>query len=143
MMVIDELKVLLANTYAFMLKAQYYHWNIEGPTFISDHNFLGEIYERAFKEIDQIAESIRSLGSYAPGSFGRFIELATIKDEITIPGSVEMFKRLLEDIDVIHGNLMKIHSEAEAEKQLGILNFIEDLIEQNEKTQWMLRSILK
>jgi starvation-inducible DNA-binding protein len=39
-MLVDDLKTLLATQYAFVIKAQNFHWNVEGPDFHSCMNFL-------------------------------------------------------------------------------------------------------
>lgn len=140
---IESMKVLLADTFAFRLKTQFYHWNISGPNFIEYHRFLGDLYEEADSSIDTIAEHIRSLGAFAPGSFKRYLELSTIKDEDTIPEAIVMLRKLSDDNKLLHTSLTVAHTAAEQEKQLGILNFLEGLIDANEKTQWLLNSIIK
>lgn len=140
---IELMKRVLADTFAFRLKAQYYHWNIEGPDFVQYHDFLGKLYETADDNIDDIAEHIRALGAYAPGSFGRFQALTSIQDEETIPEAWEMINRIAEDNKKLHAGLMAAHAVADELGQRGVVNFLEGLIDANEKTQWMLRSVLK
>lgn len=139
----DSLKVLLANTFAFRIKAQNYHWNVTGQDFVQYHNFLGDLYTSADSNIDTIAEHIRGLDAYAPGSFSRFLELSTIKDETSIPPALEMINRLSSDCIELHKSMTTARDIAEAEKQRGVVNFLEGLIDDNEKTQWMLKSIIK
>ena len=50
-MLADSLKTLLATEYAFVIKAQLFHWNVEGPDFAQLHEFFGNIYEEVFSEI--------------------------------------------------------------------------------------------
>lgn len=140
---IDALKKLLADTFAFRLKAQYYHWNVEGADFVQYHKFLGDIYEAADADVDTIAEHIRALGAYTPGSFARFSALTTIEDEETIPLAVEMINRLSRDNKTLHASMTEAHTFAEAQGQRGVVNFLEGLLDANEKTQWMLNSIIK
>ena len=40
-MLADALKILLATEYAFVIKAQQFHWNVEGPDFVQLHEFFG------------------------------------------------------------------------------------------------------
>jgi starvation-inducible DNA-binding protein len=140
---IESLKVLLADTFAFRLKSQYYHWNVEGADFVQYHKFLGDLYEAADADVDTIAEHIRALGAYAPGSFGRFSTLTAIEDEENIPLAVEMINRLSRDNKTLHASMMTAHAAAEEQNQRGVVNFIEGLLDANEKTQWMLNSIIK
>lgn len=143
MTLIEQMKQLLADFSAFRIKAQFYHWNVEGSNFKEYHALFNDLYESAHSDIDAIGEHIRALGSYAPGSLSRFKELATIQDETTIPEALEMISRIAADNESLHKSLMSVHETAEIEKQFGLLNFIEGLIDVNEKTQWMLRSIIK
>ena len=140
---IDALKKVLADTFAFRLKAQYYHWNVEGPNFNEYHALFSDLYTAADAEVDAIAEHIRALNAYAPGSFGRFSQLTSIQDETTIPAPLEMIARIGADNQKLHAGLMAAHAIADEQGQRGVVNFIEGLLDENEKTQWMLRSIIK
>lgn len=140
---IELMKKVLADTFAFRLKAQYYHWNVEGPDFMQYHGLFSDLYTAADGNIDTIAEHIRALGAYAPGSLGRYQELTVIQDENTIPDAWEMINRIAEDNKKLHAGLMTAHRVADELGQRGVVNFLEGLIDANEKTQWMLRSTLK
>ena len=72
---VDNLKITLASVFSLYLKSHYFHWNIEGPNFPQYHKFLNDFYEEVYDSIDTIAEEIRALDSYAPGSLGRYKEL--------------------------------------------------------------------
>lgn len=140
---VELMKRLLADTFAFRLKAQYYHWNVEGPDFPQYHELLGKLYEQADGNVDTIAEHIRALGAYAPGSFGRYMELTQIQDETIVPDAWEMINRIAQDNMRVHATMTAAHNAAEELGQRGIVNFLEGLLDENEKTQWMLRSTLK
>ena len=43
-MLADALKTLLATEYAFVVKAQLFHWNVEGPDFAQLHELFGDLY---------------------------------------------------------------------------------------------------
>jgi len=140
---IENMKVLLANVFAFRIKAQYYHWNIEGADFLQYHSYLGEVYQEADSSVDDIAEHIRALGAYAPGGFRRYAELTTIVEDITIQPAAVMFQRLADDNKKVHDTLTKCVNLADKERQRGVINFLEGLIDANEKTQWKLNSLNK
>ena len=44
-MLADDLKTLLATSYAFVIKAQNFHWNVEGSDFSQYHQFFQGIYD--------------------------------------------------------------------------------------------------
>ena len=122
-MLADDLKTLLATSYAFVIKAQNFHWNVEGSDFAQYHNFFQGIYDEVYgNAIDQTAEYIRTLDVYAPGSFERFSELSVIEGQTKIPRAFQ---------------------SATAEKNEGIANFIAERMDAHAKHGWMLRSFLK
>jgi starvation-inducible DNA-binding protein len=143
-MLTDSLKTLLATEYAFSIKAQLFHWNVEGPDFAQLHEFFGELYEEVYDgSIDRTAEYIRTLGDYAPGSFERFGELSIISGQTKIPRARLMIEELLAN----NGQMLELLNEtfavAEQENQQGIANFIAERIDAHGKHGWMLRSFLK
>lgn len=143
MSLIDTSKVALADTFAFYLKAHNYHWNVEGPNFSEYHAFLNTLYDEAWAAVDAIAEHIRTLDTYVPGSFTRFKELATIEDETKVPDAKTMMTRLIADNQKVIASLTAAYTDAEKEKKVGFANFLQDRIDIHEKHGWMLRSIVK
>lgn len=141
-MLADDLKTLLASTYAFAIKAQHFHWNIEGPNFPQYHEFFADLYEEVNGSIDKIAEYIRTLDVYAPGSFTRFHELSIIEDQVMVPRAELMMKELLEDNLKLLELLNHCFDSAGQEHQRGIENFIAERIDAHGKHKWMLSSIL-
>ena len=61
---IEKMKVALASTYAFGLKAQNFHWNVEGANFLQYHEFFEKLYNDASGAVDNFAEEIRALNAY-------------------------------------------------------------------------------
>ena len=137
---INEMKRLLANTFALYLKSHNYHWNVTGPNFAQYHEFLGDLYSEVFGSVDSTAEEIRKLGAFAPGSLGRFGELADIEDETMIPDAAIMFARLARDNDIVIKNLYIAREVAEGMGAFGTVNYLEGRIDAHEKHAWMLKS---
>jgi starvation-inducible DNA-binding protein len=143
-MLADALKTLLATEYAFVIKAQLFHWNVEGPDFAQLHEFFGGIYEEVYNNsIDRTAEYIRTLEDYTPGSFERFQELSIISGQTKIPRARLMIEELLANNGQMIDLLNKTFEIAQNEKQEGIANFIAERIDAHGKHGWMLRSFLK
>lgn len=140
---IDLMKKLLADLSAYRIKTQYYHWNVEGPNFSEYHAFFATIYTAADADIDPLAEHIRALGAYAPGSLGRFHQLTTIQDEDTVPVATEMLNRTYADNQKIIASAKAAVTIADELDQRGIVNYLEGLIDAYEKQAWMLRAITK
>jgi starvation-inducible DNA-binding protein len=143
-MLADSLKILLATEYAFVIKAQQFHWNVEGPDFSQLHKFFGKIYDEVYENsIDQTAEFIRILDDYTPGSFERFSELSVISGQTKIPRARLMIEELLANNGQMIELLNQCFGEAEQENQQGIADFIAGRIDAHGKHGWMLRSFLK
>jgi starvation-inducible DNA-binding protein len=143
-MLADNLKTLLATSYAFTIKAQNFHWNVEGPDFPQYHEFLGDLYSEVYDNaIDKTAEYVRILGSYTPGSISRYAELSQIQDQIKIPRAELMMAELYQDNQILLGMWKDSFPVAEAENEQGIADFIASRIDAHGKHAWMIRSILK
>lgn len=143
-MLADTLKTLLATTYALTIKAQNFHWNVEGPDFPQYHQFFGDYYEEVYDNtIDKLAELIRQLDSYTPGSISRYSELSQIEDQLMIPRAELMMKELYEDNAILLGMYKQAFHVAEDADEQGICDFIAGRIDAHAKHQWMFRSILK
>jgi starvation-inducible DNA-binding protein len=143
-MLADNLKTLLATEYAFVIKAQFFHWNVEGPDFAQLHEFFGNLYNEVYdNSIDKTAEYIRTLDDYAPGSFERFMELSALSGQTKVPRARLMIEELLANNGQMIELLNECFAAAEAENQQGIANFVAERIDAHGKHGWMLRSFLK
>jgi len=143
-MIADDLKVLLATEYAFSIKAQLFHWNVEGPDFAQLHEFFGELYEEVYDgSIDRTAEFIRTLDEYTPGSFERFAELSIVPGQVKIPRARLMIEELAANNQQLIELLNQCFESATQERQEGIANFIAERLDAHGKHGWMLRSFLK
>jgi len=141
---IQQLKVILGTNFALYLKSHNYHWNIEGPNFPQYHDFLNTFYTEVFAQIDPIAEHIRYLDSYAPGSMERFLELADIEEAVdVIPSSMDMMTQLKSDNDRFIVHLRAGIAAAEQANEPAVGNFLQELLGAHQKKAWMLRSIIK
>jgi starvation-inducible DNA-binding protein len=142
-MLANDLKTLLASQYALSVKAQNFHWNVEGPDFAQYHEYFSDFYQEVYGAVDRIAEYVRTLQEYAPGSFERFQELSIIQGQTKIPRARLMFEELLNDNAILIDLLNQCFASAESENKQGIANFIAERLDAQEKHGWMLRSFLK
>jgi len=139
---IEQLKMAFANTYAFYLKAQNYHWNVEGPLFPMYHDFFGDLYAEVGGSIDPFAEQIRAQGAYAPGAFSRFIELSNIQDETLIVPASDMLKNLYADNFSVYTSIKAARDLADTYGESGLVNFLEGRLDAHKKHEWMLKASL-
>lgn len=140
---IQSSKIVLANHYAFYVKAQNYHWNVTGPDFYQYHELFGKLYNEVGNSIDRLAEEVRAMNSYAPGSFSRFAELSQIADEVNVPSAFEMIKRLYGDIEIVQQSIMEAYHLAEQNMQHGYSNLMAERQDAFNKHAWMLRATLR
>ena len=142
-MLAEQLKVLLASNFAFYLKIQGFHWNVEGRDFAQLHSFFQMLYEDVYSANDTIAEYVRSLNEYSPASLARFQELTRIQDQTKIPRAQLMIEELYQDNETFTQLLNETFDLANSENQQGIANFIAERLSQHGKWGWQLRSFLK
>lgn len=140
---IEQMKTVLANTFAFYLKAHNFHWNVEGPNFNDHHAFFGVIYNDAWAAVDLIAEHIRTLDAYVPGSLGRYREISQIQDETNVPDAHGMFTKLETDNKKVIESLKIAQKTADLVGSVGISDFLQDRIDIHEKHGWMMRATIK
>ena len=139
----DSLKKLLANSYSFVIKAQQFHWNVEGPNFPQYHEFFGDLYSEVYGSLDKTAEYIRTLDAYTPGSMERYSELSDIKGQTMIPRAELMLSELLNDNEIVLHCLQECMSHAKNENNFAIENYIAERMDAHAKHGWMIRSTLK
>jgi starvation-inducible DNA-binding protein len=142
-MLADNLKILLASTQSFAIKSQNFHWNIEGSDFPQYHAFYDTLYSDVSGTLDQIAEYIRVLDHYTPGSLQRYAELTIIQDQVKIPRAELMFQESLADTQKMIELVVTLFDQATEERQQGIANFMAELQDLYGKKAWFIRSTLK
>lgn len=139
----QALKMAFASEYAFALKAQNFHWNVEGPAFPQLHMLFENIYTEVYGSIDAFAENIRKVGAYTPASFSRFSVLTQIEDETQVIPPKLMLQELLADSDKMVEMFRIVFMAAEELGEHGLSNFLADRQDAHAKHSWMLRSTLK
>ena len=140
---VEKMKVVLADSFAFYLKAHYFHWNVEGPNFREYHLLFGDLYTEVHAAIDLIAEQIRALDAYVPGSFSRFSQLTSIQDEIYFPAAIKMVEQLYSDNQIVLKSLNEAFKVAESVNNQGLVDFLSGRIDIHSKHAWFLRATLK
>jgi starvation-inducible DNA-binding protein len=93
--------------------------------------------------LDEIAERIRSLGAFAPGSFSAFAVLSAVKDENGRPKAMDMVATLAADQEIIADLAQKVITAAEANNDQPSVDLAVRRMEVHQKHGWMLRSHLE
>jgi len=140
--VADALSTVLADTFVLYLKTHSFHWNVTGPMFHTLHQMFEEQYNELWLAVDAIAERIRSLGFFAPGSYEEFNRLTYLQESPVARNASEMIAELLRD----HETTARTARSALATARTTLDAPTEDLLTQrlaaHEKAAWMLRSLL-
>jgi starvation-inducible DNA-binding protein len=136
-----KLAAVLADTYNLYLKTQYYHWNVTGPHFHSLHEMFEEQYQDLAAAVDVLAERVRSLGMFAPGTFREFKELGEIKEDSQLPGDWEMMvNNLIRDNETLTRRCRDVMEVGEKANDGVTHDLMIERMGFHEKTAWMLRS---
>ncbi|MCE3231634.1 MAG: uncharacterized protein K0R52_1562 [Alphaproteobacteria bacterium] len=140
----DALSRVLADTFMLYAKTHGFHWNVTGPHFYSLHNLFKELYEDLIEGGDTLAERIRALGHWAPGSFAEFSGLSAVKEETHhIYDASDMLRQLVLDNELIVRRLKEVFDVAEANSDTVTADMITMRMEAHSKAAWMLRSHLE
>ncbi len=134
---------LLADTYTLYLKTHNYHWNVTGPMFTTLHTMFEEQYQELALAVDEIAERIRALGIFAPGSYSRFQELTRIDEETRVPSAQEMTQQLVLGQETVVRTAREIFPVIEAAHDEPTADLLTNRMQTHEKTAWMFRSLLQ
>jgi starvation-inducible DNA-binding protein len=137
------LSKLLADTYLLYLKTHSFHWNVEGPMFQTLHQMFMDQYTETWNAIDLIAERIRSLGEYAPGTYKEYSKLARIRETDGVPKAEKMVQLLIEGQQAVTRTAREVLPIAEEANDQPTLDLLTQRMQIHEKNAWMLRSLLK
>jgi len=137
------LSKLLADTYLLYLKTHNFHWNVEGPMFQTLHTMFMDQYTESWNAIDPIAERIRALGHYAPGSYKQYVKLASVKETDGVPKAEQMVRDLISGQETVARTARSVLPLADKANDQPTLDLLTQRLDIHEKNAWMLRSLLK
>src|SRR5262245_50567959 len=140
--IVEGLERVLADTYTLYLKTHNFHWNVTGPQFNDLHLMFMNQYTELWGAVDLVAERIRALGSFAPGSYKEFAKLTRISEADGVPPAKEMLKQLVEGHETVIKTAREVLSPANEANDQASVDLITERLTVHEKTAWMLRSLL-
>jgi starvation-inducible DNA-binding protein len=140
----EALSSVLADEFLLYVKTRNAHWNIEGPNFHHAHKFLETQFEQLDEIIDKVAERIRTIGHYAPGTLKEYLSLSHLSEMNRFPSSsLGFIKELLIDheqiVIILRRDINRFVSDFGDQ---GSTDFIMALMQTHEKMAWMLRAHL-
>ena len=133
---------VLADSYTLYLKTHNFHWNVTGPMFQTLHLMFETQYTELALAVDLIAERIRALGVFAPGTYKQFSSLSSIGESDEIPKAEDMIRLLVEAHETTARTSREVFKLAESVSDQPTCDLLTQRLQVHEKTAWMLRSLL-
>ena len=138
----DGLSRVMADTYSLYLKTHNFHWNVTGPMFNTLHLMFEEEYQELWAAVDLIAERIRALGVFAPGSYTELGELSSVPEADGVPSAPDMVKELVAGHEQVARTAREVFGPAEKADDQVTVDLLTQRLQVHEKTAWMLRSMV-
>jgi starvation-inducible DNA-binding protein len=138
----EELRRLLADTFALYVKTKNFHWHMTGRQFRDYHLLLDEHADQLFGITDDIAERARKLGATTLRSIGDIARHQRLKDndrEDVAPE--EMLEELRMDNQQLTQSMRIAHEVCERRRDVATTSLIEVWIDQAERRTWFLAEI--
>src|ERR1700760_1698391 len=126
----EELRHLLADTFALYLKTKNFHWHMTGKNFRDYHLLLDEHGDQIFAMTDPIAERARKLGATTLHSISEIAGQQRLKDNNAQHVSPKsMLSELFADNRQLTDFLRSAHEVCERHDEVATTSLIQDWIE--------------
>jgi starvation-inducible DNA-binding protein len=99
-------------------------------------------YTEQWGALDQIAERIRALGHYAPGTYAQYAKLSSIREPKSVPNAQEMIRLLVLGNEAVAKTARAALVQAEQATDQPSADLLTQRLDVHEKNAWMLRSLL-
>jgi starvation-inducible DNA-binding protein len=140
----DELRQLLADTFALYVKTKNFHWHMSGIHFRDYHLLLDEHANQIFAITDDIAERARKIGGTTIRSIGDIARNQRLKDtDQDFITAAEMLRELREDNRQFISSLRSAHTICEKHQDVATTSLIEVWIDEAERRHWFLTEIVR
>lgn len=142
--VAQKLSAFLASTYTLYMQTLYYHWNVTGKQFVSLHELFEKHYEDLHKAGDDLAERIRALGHFCPGTYKEFSEMSSVEEIVALPDNAEgMVENLLKHHETASNEARAVLEVASSVGDEVTLDMMVARMTFHDEAAWMLRAILE
>lgn len=138
----EKLNELLASFQVYYQNLRGFHWNVKGKMFFTLHNKFEELYDDAAEKVDEVAERILTLGGTPLHTFEDYLKVSKISVVKNESDGMKLVEKTLENISTLlqlERELLEVADQADDE---GTNALISDFISEQEKTVWMLNSLL-
>jgi starvation-inducible DNA-binding protein len=138
----DKLNQLLSSYQIHNQNLRLLHWNIKGEKFFELHKKYEEFYNRSQVIIDELAERLLALGETPLSRYSEYLQHSVIAEcPIISEGNrgVQYLINAQNDLMIVEKKLLKLSESHEDE---GTNALISTLIQEKEKTNWMLTATM-
>jgi len=137
--VAQELRHLLADTFALYLKTKNFHWHMSGPHFRDYHLMLDEQADQIFAMTDPIAERVRKLGAPTIKSISQIGKMQRVLDnDADYVEPQDMLAELREENGALAARLREAHELCEKHRDIATASLLETWIDETERRAWFL-----
>ncbi len=141
--VAGELSKMLADSYTLYMMTHNFHWNEKGSMFNTLHAMFMTQYTEQWNALDNIAERIRALGHYAPGTYVEYAKLSSMKEPKAVPEATDMIRLLVQGNEAVAKTACATLSQANQANDQPSADLLTQRLDIHEKNAWMLRSLLQ
>jgi starvation-inducible DNA-binding protein len=139
----EELRHLLADSFALYLKTKNFHWHMTGKNFRDYHLLLDEHGDQIYAMTDPIAERARKLGGTTLHSIGEIAGHQRLKDNNEAHVTPKaMLAELFADNRQLVSFLRSAHEVCDDHDDVATTSLIENWIDETERRAWFLGEIV-
>ena len=106
------------------------------------HLMVEQQYTEMALAVDGIAERIRALGEFAPGSYAVFGKLTRVEEATDVPDAEEMMRQLVTGHETVVRTAREAFPRADEVGDEPTCDLLTERMQVHEKAAWMLRSML-
>lgn len=141
--IVEGLTQAVAETVVETMKAQNYHWNVEGMAFGPLHELFQKIYEDHFEAQDDLSERVKALEAHAEGRLSVLLQRSAIQECDGKVDAETMVKNLTADQEQLSATLRAVAELAEKHGDVVTNDLAIERADAHDKFAWFLRSHLK
>src|SRR6202041_3104394 len=135
----NELRQLLADSFALYLKTKNFHWHMTGKNFRDYHLLLDEHGDQIFAMTDPIAERARKIGGTSLRSIGDISRRQRILDnEADYVDPKDMLAELRDDNKSLTVSMREVHNVCDEYGDVATASLLEVWIDETERRTWFL-----
>jgi starvation-inducible DNA-binding protein len=135
----EELRHLLADTFALYIKTKNFHWHMSGPHFRDYHLMLDEQADQIFAMTDDVAERARKIGETTLHSISEIAKYQRIQDNSALVVAPKlMLAELQQDNLALVEYMRATHALTSQVDDVATTSLLENWIDETERRAWFL-----